>query len=179
MERLLQLLTSVAFLVLCVVGIAVGLKALRGPSTGTADGTGDGPAVESQAQVYQVGERISLDKIDFSQAYRTLVLVVRQDCRFCDDSMPFYKRLGDDDEIGRRTRIVMVAPDDEEVSRAGLQSRGIRVDQILRVGVDQLRVRGTPTAIVVNAAGVVQRILTGRLAEPQQAELIGYLRTGS
>jgi hypothetical protein len=126
--------------------------------------------------MYQVGERISLTDIDFSSAGQTLLLVVRKGCRFCEESMPFYRRLGDDLTLGRRARIVVVAPDDEAVSRAELQRYEVRADQVVRIGLDQLKVRGTPTAIVVDRASVIRQVLTGRLEETQQRELINLLR---
>ncbi len=179
MERHLQHATAIAFLALCVVGCAMGIKALGAPAapvvrTGSVARTAPAPP-----PTYTVGEKLTLAGVDFEAAEQTLLLVVRKGCRFCDESMPFYKQLGDDASIAKRTRLVIAAPDEEQVSREELAKQAVRVDQVVKVSAGQLKVRGTPTAILVDRSGAVRQVFIGRLDEAKQQELVGALKAAS
>jgi len=125
---------------------------------------------------YQVGEAIVLAPVDFNRAERTLLLVVRKGCRFCEESMPFYKRLGDDTVISKRVQLVIVAPDEELASREEFSTQQIRVDQVVKRSLSGLKVMGTPTAIVVNKQGRIEKVMAGRLDDKQQQELMSALK---
>ena len=179
MERHIQLATSISFLLLCLVGSALGVRALLyppPPQRATDAPVTSRPPTAPPPQ-YAVGEPIKLSGVDFRAAAQTLVLVVRKGCRFCDESMPFYKRLGDDGLIARTTKLVLAAPDDEIVSREELAKEAVRVDQVVKVRPGELKVRGTPTAILVDQKGTVRQVLIGRLDESKQRELVALLRT--
>ena len=181
MERRIQILTNLAFLGLCLVGVTLGIKTLLRPTPTLAPGglaslQTAGPKKPSPPPVYKVGDAISIDNVDFRRAERTLLLVVRKGCRFCEESMPFYKRLGDDRTIAKHTQLVIVAPDEESVSRQELAQQHIRVDQVVKKSLGGLKVMGTPTAIVIDGAGRVEKIMVGRLDEKQQNELISVLK---
>jgi thioredoxin-related protein len=127
--------------------------------------------------LYREGETIAVPGVSFTSRDRTLLLVTQKGCRYCDQSMPFYQALGADDALGKRTQIVLLAPDEEAVSREELAQRGVRVDKVIRMSLSQLKVRGTPTAIVVNRQGVIERVLPGLLDEARQAQLMDALKT--
>lgn len=174
MERHLQLAATCAFLALCVVGVVLGVRQLLLP----VGPHGLAPIREPQPALstYQPGDAISLRGVEFATSEHTLVLVIRKGCRFCEESMPFYQRLGDDASLAARVRIVVVAPDDEATSRAELARNRVRVDQIVQLQLNLLKVRGTPTAVLVGRTGVVERAWTGRLDNPGEQELIEVLK---
>lgn len=182
MDRRIQQLTNLAFLLLCLVGVALGVRALFRPTAVLVPGglnnlRAANPRPVAQPPVlYATGEAIAVESVDFTRADRTLLMVVRKGCRFCDESMPFYKRLGDDAMIAKRAQLVVVAPDDEAVSREELARQQIRVDHVVKRSLGLLKVRGTPTAIVVNKAGRVEKVMVGRLDEKQQQELMSALK---
>jgi hypothetical protein len=180
MERRLQIASSLAFFVLCVVGTAVGIKALLSPDRApapVANARGAGP--RPTPVLYAPGEKIQVAGVNFELKERTLLLVMQKGCKFCELSMPFYQDLGKDFSITKRTRIVAIAPDEEGISEAELARFGVRVDQIVRLSISQLKVRGTPTAIVVGPGGVIERVMGGQLDEAEQAQLVGLLKSGS
>lgn len=177
MERLLHLASTVAFLILCAVGAALGIKLLLSsppPPPPAAVVAGARPPIP----LYQPGEAIQVGGIDFGSVDRTVLLVVQKGCSFCEQSMPFYQRLGADKTLAGRTRLVAIAPDDEATSRQELERYGVRVDQIVQSSLRQLKVRGTPTAIIVSRRGVIERILPGRLDDAQQEDLVSFLKAG-
>ena len=176
MERRVQFATSIAFLLLCLIGSALGVKALVAAPPPVRATTAVQPP-RPQPPTYAVGEQIKVTGVDFRASAQTLVLVVRKGCRFCDESMPFYKQLGDDAAIAKTSRLVIAAPDDEVVSREELAKQAVRVDQVVKVKGGELKVRGTPTAILVDRGGTVRQVLIGRLDETKQRDLVAVLRT--
>lgn len=181
MDRRLQQLTNLAFLVLCMVGIALGIRALLRPTQvlipgGLASLGSAAKRPPTPPPTYERGDAISVESVDFRRADRTLILVVRKGCRFCDESMPFYKRIGDDATIAKRAQLVIVAPDEEAVSREELAKQQIRVDQVVKKSLAALKVRGTPTALVVDRTGRIEKVMVGRLDEKQQQELVSALK---
>lgn len=181
MERRLQLASSIAFLVLCLVGTALGIRELvRVPPPPPPQVANVAvPAARPPRPVYQPGERMQISGVNFAAADRTLMLVVQKGCSFCEVSMPFYQRLGADAAIAKRTRLVAVAPDEVTISQADFAKFGVRVDQVVQSSLSQIKVRGTPTAILVDRNGVIEQVLSGRLTESQEQALVDLLRATS
>src|SRR5262245_53592825 len=81
------------------------------------------PPYRSGAQdrsTYQPGESISIPGIDFRQADRTLVLVLRKSCHFCEASMPFYRVLADGQKQLDGTHLVVASSDDVHTTQSNL-----------------------------------------------------------
>ena len=176
MEKRIQTVTAFAFLILCVSASAFALKQTfwpEGPTILVPPGARTSPP--PPPSMYQPGEKIEFPGVDFAQSSRTVVLVVRKGCRFCDESMPFYQRLGSNAAVSSRSRIVIVAPDDEATTKEELAKYGVRVDQVVQLALSRLKVRGTPTAVVVNRSGVVERVFTGKLEEDREQQLVAAL----
>jgi hypothetical protein len=88
MDKQLQTVTTIAFLVLCVSASGLAVKKTFWPDRTTVV-VPSGPRTPPARPMYQLGEKIQMPGVDFGQAVRTVVLVVRKGCRFCDESMPF------------------------------------------------------------------------------------------
>jgi hypothetical protein len=178
MERRMPLLTGIAFIGLCLVGMGLGVQRMFWPPALTpvvVVPPPSGPTARPVRPVYAEGEAFALPGVSFAERDYTLVLVTQKGCTYCDQSMPFYQTLGADAALAKRTRIVLVAPDAEGVSREELQKYGVRVDQVVQLPLGQLKVTGTPTAIVVNRDGVIERVLPGMLDPARQTQLLSAL----
>jgi hypothetical protein len=90
--------------------------------------------------------------------------------------MPFYRMLMSLRKAEPDIRVVGLSPEDISVSDQYLQKHQVRFDSVLKVPLSRLKVRGTPTAILVDRAGVVQAIWPGMLDEAKQQELLLTLR---
>jgi hypothetical protein len=107
----------------------------------------------------------------------TLLLAVRKGCHFCEDSMPFYRRLvalRDQHQID--TQLVAVFPDSEVEARSVLKDA--RLDSVgLASGVPLLsiNVTGTPTLVLVDKRGVVSRTWAGELTQEGEGEVLRAL----
>ena len=128
----------------------------------------------SLAQDELVGKEIdTLGRIDFSVATRSLVMVLQSDCVFCQDSMPFYRRLVAADRGD--AQIVVAAPPYDTGIRDYLASESVTPDSVVFLESGVLPVRGTPTLLMVDRDGVVTDAWIGLLDAEGEADVIEAL----
>jgi hypothetical protein len=164
MSKRLEVVTNLALLAAAVI---VGVQAVWHPFNAAVQPAASAPV----KAVYKAGDPIHIDGVDFSRATSTMLMVIRKGCHFCEGSMPFYKALTAHHQVASRLRIVAVAPDDPEVSRATLTAAGVTVDQVAQVEIRGLRVSGTPTVLMVDSGGIVRKVWVGQLDAVRQREL--------
>jgi hypothetical protein len=146
---LLEKVTNLAVLATCV---AVGGDALHRHF------------VESRApSPYQVGERLKdTPGLALSRAGRTLIIMTASTCHFCDDSMPFMRKLtGLAEQVG--TRVVGVSVEDQATNGAYLRGHGVSVDAVIPLKDNGLRAQPTPTLLLVRKDGTVISAWRGKL----------------
>ena len=114
---------------------------------------------------------------EFKKAEMTVVLVVRSQCTFCTDSMPFYRRLQQRaHHVSGRLRLVAVSLDPVAVGRAYLAEHGVMPDAVAPYPITtRTRVDGTPTLVAVDSSGRVVGRWTGRLSSTQEREMEAVL----
>ena len=120
-----------------------------------------------------IGEELVLEGVDFSVAPRSLVMVLRSDCVFCRDSMPFYRRLVAADR-GDAQIVVAAPPYDTNISDY-LASESVVPDSVVLVAADALPVRGTPTLMIADRDGVVTDAWVGQLGPEHEADVVEAL----
>ena len=116
--------------------------------------------------------RESVD-IDFSAAARTLLVALQRPCRFCDDSMPFYRRLASRAAGRNDVRIVVVAPPRNHGIGDYLESRGFEPDAVVLA--ERFPVPGTPSLLAVDAEGSLMHMWAGLLDASQEAEVLDVI----
>lgn len=94
--------------------------------------------------------------VDWSKNGRTLVLAISTTCHFCKDSEPFYRRL--QQEVGKGLKTVAVLPQPVDEAEQYLNGAGLHVDQVKQAVLGGIGVRGTPTMLLVNSAGIVTKV---------------------
>lgn len=173
MKMRLDTLTNLAMLIFCIVGTVTLVMQWRSSSAA------DRNALDAPPTGYNVGESIAVDGVDFSQADRTLLLVVRKDCRFCQASMPFYTRLFErKSKATANLRFVVLSYDDQETSRADFEKHGLSPDAIHHIESDQVKAPGTPALVAVSRASTVEASWLGQLRGGQEAEVEKVLFAG-
>jgi hypothetical protein len=106
----------------------------------------------------------------------TLLLVIRSTCRFCNESVPFYRRLLDE-SAKRRVRAVALMFDQPEAGTAYIARTGLHVQQVVAVDGSQLTgIAGTPTLILLAKSGVVVNSWVGKLTADTETEVIEAVR---
>lgn len=108
--------------------------------------------------------------VDWTKNHRTLVLAISTTCHFCKDSVPFYRKLG-----GTDVKTLAVLPQSVAEAQQYLGNAGVRVDEVRQVSLSALGVRGTPTLLIVNDAGVVTDVWVGKLPPDQENQVLTAL----
>jgi hypothetical protein len=114
--------------------------------------------------------------IDFARAKRTLIIVVQQGCTFCEDSMPFYRRLVETrNQRNPALQIVVAAPRRDTDIGGYLASHGVTADTIVHPAPGVLPVRFTPTLLLAEPNGTLASIWQGGLSAPQERDVFDTL----
>src|ERR1700694_4859712 len=86
----------------------------------------------------------------------TLVLALKKGCHFCEESMPFYRRLSTMQQAGQlNVRMMAVFPDVSTDVTEVMESQKLSIPAFPAVQLDMFRVSGTPTLILVDRNGKV------------------------
>jgi hypothetical protein len=123
---------------------------------------------------YIVGERIAeVGAVDFQASAQTLVMALREDCRYCQASVPFYRTLTE--ALRKRadgtTRLVVMSTDSVPAMSAYLKANDIQVDHVAAYRAGDLKIPGTPFLFLVDRAGIVKSVWRGKLATSQEREV--------
>ncbi len=129
-----------------------------------------------QSHQFREGDQLPVfDELDLRRSERTLLMVLRHDCQYCAESMSFYQRLS---SIASNTKaviqLVVVTNDDPNTAK-----RYVDANELTNVGVvsvpstrlNDLRVIGTPTLILADRHGRVQKVCLGKLSPRGQADV--------
>jgi len=137
-------------------------------------------------QPFKAGDAIPrLPGLDPAKSERTLVMVLRHDCKYCAASLPFYRDLAKQfstPESSRRVQLVVVMPDEPDVARDYVDSNKLQVTAVIPLSPDErleLRVRGTPTLLLADKTGRIKKVWTGQLDSSQQDEVRQALSIGT
>lgn len=122
----------------------------------------------------KAGDRLPrLDGWDWSAHERTLVLVLKKGCHFCEDSAPFYQRLAANHRPeGADAAIVAVFPDAADAVNEVVQSEGLGMHALAGVPLERLKVSGTPSLLLVDRSGTVLNAWIGMLSPKQELEVM-------
>jgi hypothetical protein len=126
----------------------------------------------AQNQGPREGDKISDTKdLKLSSVDRTLVLVTASSCRFCTDSMAFYRRLTD---VARQRRIAVLGAtgEDPRINETYLSLNQVKLDRVISASDNKIQVVGTPTLLLLDSRGTVLKVWRGRLsADAEQTVL--------
>jgi hypothetical protein len=164
-KRFDRLLDAGVVIVALLIGFFLGRTTLGSPPPpGTATTSN-----ETRLSVTEpIGKRLALPGIDWEKNQRTLVLALQTGCHFCSESSPFYQRIVKQRARFGSTQIVAVLPQTVDESREFLKKLGVTFDEIKQGSFGDIGVRGTPTLLLVNSAGIVTEAWRGKL--PTEAE---------
>jgi thioredoxin-related protein len=164
----LDIAANVAIIVVCAIASFVLIRNQFFP-----------PAPPAPPGAVKEGERLdALRSVVPAGAERTVVLAVSPQCHFCNESMPFYKRLLDKrNRAGSSTRFVAAVPTtqarDEEAKT--FAASGIKPDALVQVDFHALKVPGTPTLMLVDRDGKVLGVWVGKLDERRERDILARL----
>lgn len=107
----------------------------------------------------------------------TLVIAVHASCRYCQASLPFYRRLVELEATSRlRAHVLAVMPDDKDAGTALLRSGGLTVDSLFGRPLGSIRVSATPTLLLLDSHGLILHAWIGRLTPQRENEVIANVQ---
>lgn len=103
---------------------------------------------------------------------QSLLLALRKGCHFCEDSLPFYRELLRAEKSGEsKARLVAVLPDPEMDATRFVHDAQLDVPMIAPFQLQRLHVSGTPTLILVDGNGTVEKVWVGEQDAAGQQEI--------
>lgn len=122
---------------------------------------------------YAAGEPFDTPAEWYNSSRATLVVFARATCAACDKAQPFLKSLVT--RLEGRADVVMAHPSGAEMLDAAFaQNIGIRENHLRLVTAD-LRVRATPTLVLVNQQGLILAAWEGVGSPDRQAEIVNTI----
>jgi thioredoxin-related protein len=129
----------------------------------------------------KVGDQLpGLHAYNWRAHERTLVLALRNGCHFCEDSMPFYRRLAQleqSKQIG--VHLIAVFPDDPAVVRQVVETQQLTIEVFPGTELGQVKVQATPTLMLVDEQGRVSNVWMGELPPTEEAQVIEVISKAS
>jgi hypothetical protein len=158
----LERLTHIALIALCCVA---GYTLLR-------------QHISTQQPVDSVreGERLSVTGYDWAQANTTALLAINSRCHFCEDSLPFYRTLGNVARHAKGSfRVIAVSTEPSETLTVYLQNHSVDLQGVYKYSLSKLGIRGTPTVLVLDRNGVVRSVFSGKLDRAREGQLMSRI----
>jgi hypothetical protein len=120
------------------------------------------------------GDRLAqIPGLDWKQHRHTLVLVLNTGCHFCQESIPFYQKLAQaQDPDANGVQLLAVFPNQADAVRQFTAHEGLSIRTVPEVPLQNLGVNATPTLILVNNEGRVERSWVGILTPRQENDLL-------
>ena len=100
-------------------------------------------------------------------------MVLQSDCSYCQESMPFYRRLLEHDRAD--VHVVVAAPPTDTGIGNYLASEGVNPDSVVLLESSVLSVPGTPALLVVGSDGAVTHYWIGLLDTDREVEVVEAL----
>jgi len=166
----LDTVANIAIIVVCAIAVVVLGFQLRDRFMQRSQGPGGG--IEKGEQYAQLKEVVP------AGANRALVVAVQPGCHYCNDSMPFYKRLLDErNQKGSGVKFVAAVPSDEAKSQEAekFAAAGAQPDSLVKLDFQAVKVPGTPTLMLVDNNGKVLGVWVGWLKKSGEEEVLKTL----
>lgn len=123
------------------------------------------------------GQTVPISGIDWGKSRHTLVLALQTGCHFCAASAPFYRDLLKKQQDGG-WQAVAVLPQPVEKSLAYMRAQGYSVPVVRQMNLAAIGVAGTPTLLLVDQRGKLQKQWVGQLAPAKENEVAEALGVG-
>ncbi|HEV8578812.1 MAG TPA: hypothetical protein VGX68_06970 [Thermoanaerobaculia bacterium] len=162
---------NIAIIVVCAIAAVVLVRNQFFPPR-PALPPGSPPMVEK-------GERFDqLKGVVPAGADRFLLVAVSPGCHFCNDSMPFYKKLLDQrNEKSSPIKFVAAVPNEAAKAEESQKfaTAGAQPDSLVHLDFAAIKVPGTPTLMLVDNNGKVLDVWVGKLDERGEKEVLKVL----
>ncbi len=127
------------------------------------------------AQEDGVTKGTTLDAFANAEGDLTLAIYLSPSCRYCAESMPFYRALADRVRAGKGVRVRFPSAGDPQTFRGYLSSNGLNPEWSAPLPLIP-GVTGTPTIVGLGPDGAVAASWVGRLSPAQEDAVLALIR---
>lgn len=175
-RRNLEILTNLAVLISCVAVAALLIRSRTTASSYPPQGLASAiPSGIVRGDTFPAIAGVKYDATD-----RTLILALNTGCHFCQESVPFYKRLPSHaTQTGTGTQIVAIFPNETDEARKFLTAGNLEFQVLGRQDFAKLGVEGTPTLVLLGRDGKVQKVWRGELSVSDQKKVLSAVASGT
>ena len=167
--RVLDIAANVVLIAVCGVVLVKVTQQPRNARTGQLPHA-------AASSTYAVGDALDLSEIEIPSGTEAVFLVISSRCGYCKASLPFYSELVTKLRRDRReVSVVAMCQEPSNTCNDFLKGGGVDVDRVVDARGRAVRVRGTPTLLIVDSSGTITHIWSGRLDVPQQLEVLEAL----
>jgi len=99
-----------------------------------------------------------------------LVVVIRQGCIYCSESMPFYRELVKT-HAPAGPPLIFLMPGSKEANVNYLKSNLGTEEDVQMFSQNSLHVSGTPTLVLLDSSSHIQKVWVGKLSPSQEIEV--------
>jgi len=125
--------------------------------------------MESQeSREYSPGDKVPAALIGLHDS-SALVVWVSSRCKFCNESMPLYRRLS---AMAVRPPMIWAGREPEAILRHYADQAGIGVDRVVSIADESFALRRTPRLMLLDKEGGVRAIWKGRLDQAAEASVV-------
>lgn len=121
------------------------------------------------------GSRLAFSGLDWGKSDRNLLLVLSANCRFCTESSTFYRRIVAQNDDSSKLRILAVFPQETNEAKQFLIQNEITVDAVVSASPAELMVKGTPSLLLVDSTGIVQKTWVGKIPPEKEPEVLSTI----
>jgi thiol-disulfide isomerase/thioredoxin len=151
----LDTIANIAIIIVCAIAAFVLVR----QHFFNQNAQGRPPEIEAGDQFSELGQVVP------AGTDRALVVALAPTCHFCEESMPFYKRLVEErNRKGSKVKVIAAVGSEEvkEEERKKLDSAGVQPDGLVVLPFETLKLRGTPTIVLVDNQGEVHKVWIGK-----------------
>jgi hypothetical protein len=125
-----------------------------------------------------VGDKLpQVTGYNWQSSPHSLLLVLKKGCHFCEESMPFYRALHELEKSDRLdAKMVAIFPDRTEDVAEILRTQNLPIPGIPETNISSLKVSGTPTLILVDQNGTVEKAWVGKQGYSGENSILTALR---
>lgn len=162
-QSYLEIATSIAVLLVAIPLIYVSVR-----------GAFFGAAKPQLSLGLQKGKTIpSLPAVHYAESPRTVLIAVNTNCTYCQESVPFYKKLVElEKTTAKNSHVVAIFPNSEIEVTQFLSRNRLDITSVAAVNLSSFGITATPALVIVDSNGKIGDFWIGSLSADQEQQVL-------
>lgn len=123
-----------------------------------------------------IGDKVTQPELNFSASEHNIMVFLRYDCHFCQESRDFYERLIQETTPIPSTHVTAVFEEDKPDNKDFLKGMSPSFENVRILPFANLKIDATPTIIDVNSLGSVQGVWRGKLTPEKEKQFFAAIK---